>query len=373
MDRPIRVLHVLGRLDRGGTETLIMNIYRNIDRSKIQFDFLIHTKDECDYSSEIRGLGGKIYSISRYNVKNHFNYKKQWKEFLSNKEYSIIHGHLRTTASIYLNIARKRGIYTIAHSHSTASRGNMSERLIKGILQFRLRYVANYYFACSDEAGRWLFGRKIIQSKRYQILKNAIDLSSYKYDENIRNNLRANIGVYNNFVIGHVGSFTFPKNHKFLLELFKEYLKVNNNAILILVGTGELKEEIKSTSRYLGIEEHLILTGSVSNVNEYMQAMDCFVFPSIFEGLGIALVEAQATGLPCIVSDNIPNEALMTDNVKKLSLNQPSVEWIRQIVDVSDKKINRNLQFKKVQENGYDIKNVSSYLMDFYIKVLNEG
>ena len=164
MVEPIRILHVLGALNRGGAETMVMNIYRNIDRNRVQFDFIVHTNEKCDYNDEIINLGGKIYSMPRYNGKNHIKYKKAWNNFFKRHiEYKIVHGHMRSTAAIYLSIGKKHGLKTIAHSHSTASRGNKFEKLVKNVLQIPLRYTANYLFACSEEAGKWLFGKKAIK------------------------------------------------------------------------------------------------------------------------------------------------------------------------------------------------------------------
>lgn len=368
MEGPIRILHVLGRLDRGGAETMIMNLYRNIDRSKIQFDFIIHTNDKCDYHDEIYKLGGKIYSVPGYYGKNHFVYKKAWQDFFNNHpKYKIVHGHMRSTASIYLQVAKKHGLITIAHSHSTASRGNIIQRFVKNIIQFPIRFSADYLFACSKEAGEWLFGKSATKKMNYFVIKNAIDLQLYVFNEDVRNEIRTRIGVENesNFVVGHVGSFTFPKNHKFLLRVFKEILKENPSAILLLVGDGELRSEIEKEIEGFGLEDKVILTGTVSNVYEYMHAMDVFVFPSIFEGLGLALIEAQAAGLPCVVSDAIPNEAILSECVTCLSLTNQLHDWAKSIL--SAKKIDdKNCQNKSIAYQGYDIKDEVKRLVEIY-------
>ena len=203
----IRILHVLGSLDRGGAETMIMNLYRNIDRSKVQFDFLIHTDRECDYNEEIRSMGGKIYSLKRFKGYNLCQYIKQFKDFfIKHPEYEIIHGHMRSTASIYLKIAKSMGRYTIAHSHNTSS-GNGISALGKNLIQLPLRYIADYYFACSIEAGEWLFGKKIIKSDKFYILKNAIDMGAFVFNQNIRDLKRKELGFEDFFIIGNVGRF----------------------------------------------------------------------------------------------------------------------------------------------------------------------
>ena len=370
MGKPIkRVLHVLGKLNRGGAETMIMNIYRNIDRSKIQFDFVIHTNEKCDYNDEIIKLGGKIYSVPHYIGRNHFKYKKAWNNFFNKySEYKIIHGHIRSTAAIYLKIAKKYGLVTIAHSHSTASRGNKIEQFVKNIMQVPIRYIADYLFACSDEAGVWLFGKKSIKKENYKIVKNAIDVNKYIFDENNRNEMRKILNIENKFVVGHVGNFTYPKNHKFLIDIFYQVQMENKNSILLLVGDGELRSHIEKQMIDLDIKDKVILTGVVKNVNDYMQAMDVFVFPSIFEGLGIAVIEAQAAGLPCVVADTIPDEAFITNLIKKISLNKGSQVWSDQILKYT--KYDKRDTYKEVCNHGYDICKTAKWLENFYLERL---
>jgi len=368
MAEPIRILHVLGRLNRGGAETMILNLYRSIDRSKVQFDFMVHTIDRCDYEDEILEMGGKIYCIPRYLGENHFQYKKAWNMFLkSHTEYKIIHGHLRSTASIYMRIAKKHGRVTIAHSHSTASRGNKLEQFVKNILQLPIRYSADYLFACSDEAGRWLYGERATKGVNYMVIKNAIDIDKHVFDEVNRKKIRKELEVQNKFVVGHVGSFTYPKNHKFLVNVFHEVQKKNKNAILLLIGDGELRTQIQNQILDLGLKKKVILTGVVSNVNEYLQAMDMFVFPSIFEGLPVTVIEAQATGLPCIISDRITKEVNISTLVKSISLNASEELWAETIINYQSN-VNRHDMYQDVVKAGYDIETSRLWLEEFYIR-----
>lgn len=370
MEKPIRILHVLGRLDRGGAETMVMNLYRNIDRSKIQFDFVIHTREKCDYNDEIYKLGGKIYNIPRYYGKNHYSYKKAWRDFFSSHtEYKVIHGHMRSTASIYLRIAKRYGLKTIAHSHSTASRGNIIDQLVKNMMQFPIRFIADYLFACSMEAGEWLFGKSAVKKDNYKIIKNAIDAQKYQFSISIRNRIRKYLNVESKFVIGHVGSFTYPKNHKYLLRVFRDFLEQNKHAILLLIGEGELKPEIERDIQMLGLEDKVIMTGSVSNVNDYLHGMDFFVFPSLFEGLGIAVIEAQASGLPCIVSDKVPEEALITEMVEIMPIDS-SKKWANTIFN--KKTINkREDTLTSIVRHGYDIKDQVQNLQSIYLDIVS--
>ncbi|AEE91895.1 Glycosyl transferase group 1 [Tepidanaerobacter acetatoxydans Re1] len=369
MKEQIRILHIVGNLNRGGAETMIMNLYRNIDRSKFQFDFVKHTSKKCDYDDEISELGGRIFSISKYTGKNYFSYKKEWDTLFKNHpEYKILHGHIVSTAAIYIAIAKNYGVITIAHSHSTASRGSKIEQLIKNIMQIPIKSKADYLLACSNQAGSWLFGKRAITGNNYKIVKNAIDVEKYVFNESNRNNIRKSLGIKDKFVVGHVGSFTYPKNHKFLIDIFYQLQIKNRNSVLLLVGDGELRPQIEKQIERLGIKDKVILTGAVSNVNDYLQAMDVFVFPSISEGLGIAAIEAQTAGLPCILSDKIPQEAFVTDSVEELSLKADKKIWVEKILHYCNNYIRKN-NSEDIKRAGYDIKESAREMERFYLEV----
>ncbi|WP_010276825.1 glycosyltransferase family 1 protein [Paenibacillus senegalensis] len=365
---PVRVLHVLGRLDMGGAETMLMNIYRHIDRTKLQFDFMIHTTDKCDYSDEIIDLGGKIYSIDRYSGKNHFSYKNRWKAFFeTNPEYRIIHGHMRSTASIYLGIAKNYGLRTIVHSHSVSS-GYGIESLIKNLLQYRIRYVADYFFACSKAAGVWLFGEKVCKSTNFFIVNNSIDAKKFIYDRAVELRKRRELDIEGKFVIGHVGRFHGSKNHDFIIDVFKSVQEINPNVSLLLVGEGSTKERIENRVADLKLQDSVVFTGKRSDIHELLQAMDLFVFPSLYEGLGLGLIEAQAVGLPCIVSDCIPDEAVISSSVEALSLDNKE-RWIERIIyHIKSQKAYKYNAYEVIKNSGFDIRESTNWLEDFYLK-----
>jgi len=365
MTEPIRVLQVFAKLNRGGSETMIMNLYRHIDRSKVQFDFVVHTEEKCAFDDEIEQLGGRIFRVPRYTGNNHFAYKKAWYGFFANHpEYKIIHGHVRSTASIYLWIAKKFRIITIAHSHNTSS-GNGLSAVVKNIFQYPIRYIADHLFACSLPAGRWLFGDKALSKEKFKIVKNAIDTEKFIFNEETRNEKRDELRINGKFVIGHVGRFHPQKNHDFLIDLFKKIHNRNRNAVLLLVGDGELRKSIKGKVDKLELSDNVIFTGIRSDVPELFQAMDIFLFPSNYEGLGIVVVEAQASGLPCIVADTIPKEAIVSANVKSISLKDDIISWAESVLQYSSGYNRRNL-YNMIVESGYDIKSTAIYLEDFY-------
>ncbi|WP_419958031.1 glycosyltransferase family 1 protein [Psychrobacillus psychrotolerans] len=367
MEKVIRVLHVLGRLDRGGAETMVMNLYRKIDRTQIQFDFIIHTKEKCDYNDEIMALGGRIYSVPQYTGKNHFYYIKEWNKFLKeHPEYKIIHGHVRSTATIYLHVAKKMGLITISHSHSTSSGFGISA-IVKRILQYPIRYFANYLFACSKSAGIWLFGKRACKKDNFIVLNNAIDAQKFVINKETRIKLREKYSIEENLVIGHVGRFTAAKNHDFLIEIFKEVYIKNNNAVLLLVGDGELREEIEEKIIKLGLSHNVIFTGVTSDIPQILQAIDIFVFPSFYEGLGIAVIEAQAAGLPCIVSNTVPEEVYLTENINVVSLDDSTNTWANEIIKYSAGYVRKNT-LNQIKSNGYDIETTTKFLQDFYLQ-----
>lgn len=362
----IRVLHVLGGLNRGGAETMVMNLYRNIDRSKVQFDFIVHTEDKCDYDDEIKSLGGRIYNIPKYTGKNHLHYKKAWSSFFEeNPKYKIIHGHVRSTATIYLKVAKKYGLTTIAHSHNTSS-GKGVSAIVKNILQHQIRYTAKFMFACSKTAGIWLFGYKACQKDNFYILNNAIDAEKFIYDEKKRMEKRKELQVEDKFIIGHMGRFHTQKNHNFLVDIFKQVHESEPNTVLMLVGEGDLRGSIEKKVNDLGLGNSVIFTGVRADIAELLQVMDVFVFPSLYEGLPLTVVEAQAAGLPCLISDKITAEVKIMDILTNISLEESVQSWAKKVLSYLNS-FERKNTYLEIVKAGYDIKGTVNWLQEFYI------
>lgn len=368
MDQQIRILHVIGQMNRGGAESMIMNIYRKIDRTKIQFDFVVHTDSICDFDDEIKSLGGKIYNCPRFTGTNLVSYVKFWNEFFKeHKEYKIIHGHIGSSASIYLEIAKKNGLFTIAHSHSdgfdTGIKGSMYR-----LFSYPTRFIADYFFACSESAGISRYGKRVVNNKTiFSVLKNAIDVNQYAFSEEIRDKKRKELDLENKFVIGHIGRFDKAKNQEYLVEIFKLIAKKNENAILILIGDGELRSHIIEKVKNYGLEDKVIFTGVRSDVNELLQAMDVFVFPSIYEGLPVTVIEAQAAGLPCLISDTITDEVCITPLVEKLPINQNQLVWANKVKSL--KGYGHKNFLEDIKEMGCDIDSSVLNLEKFYLNI----
>jgi len=361
---PIRVLHVLNAMNRGGAETMVMNLYKAVDTSIVQFDFIVHSAEKGEFDDEIRQMGGKIYVCPKFKGHNILKYLSWWKKFFKeHKNYKILHSHIRSCASLYLPIAKKYGLRTIIHSHST-SNGKGFKSLVKKILQYPLRYQADFLFACSELAAKWMFGKYYTSA---YIINNAIDAQKFSFRENIREVKRKELGIENKFVIGHIGRFQTQKNHKFLIDVFKIIHSRNNNAVLLLVGDGELRQTIIEKVENLGLSDNVIFTGVRSDIPELLQAMDVFVFPSLYEGLGIAVIEAQAAGLHCIVADTIPKEAYITDLIESIPLTEKEDIWAERILKYNNG-YNRQNTYEEVKSKGYDIYETTRWLEEFYLK-----
>jgi len=370
MNEPIRVLHVIGLMDRAGAETMIMNLYRNIDRSRVQFDFVENSYAPAAYDEEIKKLGGRIYRCMHYNGKNHFAYVKWWKNFFNEhkNDYVAVHGHIGSTAAIYLKIAKKYGLYTIAHSHSSGTDHSLMAFLY-AIYSYNTRNIADYFFGCSLIAGIDRYGKNVVESNKFTVLNNAINTADFQFDATVRQKVRRELGINDDaFVVGHVGRFLSVKNHRFLVEVFSKILDKKPDSKLLLVGDGELRHEIEDKVERLGIKGQVIFTGVRSDVNRMLLAMDVFVFPSLFEGLPVTLIEAQTSGLPCVMSDKVPEESIKTQGlvfIKKLEDNAEM--WAEEVIECSS--IERKSRIDEIKSAGYDITHTAAWLADFYCSI----
>ena len=360
----IRVLHVIGSMTSGGAEAFIMNYYRNIDRSKVQFDFAVRTNEKCFYDDEIESLGGKIYRVPAFNGKNPISYKKAWEKFFKeHTEHSIVHGHLGSAAAIYLKVAKKFGKITIAHSHNTNPPKLSLREIVWRFWSYPTRNIADYLFACGEQAGIDRYGKK----KDIIVINNAIDVDKFQYNVDARNKIRKEFAIADDkFVVGHVGRFNVQKNHLYLIDIFNKVHEKNPNAVLLLVGSGELEETVKEKVKYYNLNDSVIFAGVRKDLYDIYSAMDVFVFPSLFEGLPVVSVEAQASGIRFICSNAVKKEANITGLIDFLDLEEDIQVWVDKILEYSngyDRKIDLNL----IKEAGYDIKRQAKWLEEFYI------
>lgn len=345
----IRVLQIVTYMGRGGLETMIMNYYRNIDRNKVQFDFLVHRQEEADYDKEIVALGGKIYHMPMLNPfsKSYFN---ALDSFFKEHKYDIVHCHLDCMSAYPLKIAQKNGVRVrIAHSHNKSQDKNLKYP-IKLYSKRLIPKYATHLLSCGKEAGDWMFN-----GKPYTILNNAIDAQSYRFDKQIREEMREQLGFnQEDFVIGHVGRFNPQKNHNFIIDVFNFVHKKNTAVKLVLVGTGDGQKAIKEKVESLALSDSVLFLGNRTDVNKILQAMDVFLFPSLYEGLPLSIIEAQAAGLPCVISDNVPPECIVTDLIEAASLDDALAKW--EIVITSQKSVKRKDTYELIKKSGFDVK-----------------
>lgn len=375
MAEMIRVLHVLGGVGLGGAESRIMDLYRQMDRSQIQFDFLVHgstaRKPEY-YEEEIKRLGGRIYVLPKFRVYNYLAYRKAVRDFFrQHHEFRVVQGHMTSTAGIYLPVAKKSGIpVTVAHSRNAG--------VVKGpkgvATKFFRRHLAkkaDHCFACSALAGEDAFGKEAMKAGRVKIIHNAIDAGRFTYDARKRAAVRARLDLGEKLVLGHVGRFDYQKNHPYLIDIFARLCESREDAVLLLLGEGADQDKIREKCRMLGLEEKVRFLGNQKKTEDYYQAMDIFVLPSFFEGLPGVLVEAQAAGLRCFVSDSVTREAQATDLVTYLSIEQPAQTWAERIL--AEACYERRDTYQTMREAGFDVRTQAAGYRLFYQKGDSSG
>lgn len=373
---PIRVLQIVGRMDRGGIETMIMNLYRHIDREEVQFDFLAHYGREAAYNDEIRALGGRIYEMPALKGETHVYYWRLFsyiralhKFFKEHREYKIIHGHMTNTASIYMPIAKKYGVTCrISHSHNTRGKaGHLG--VVTDLLQKSIYRHATDYFACSEGAKHWFYSEDLVQSGNIKILANAVDAERFRFRPDRRTIMRKELGLENHLVIACVARFRPEKNQIFLMDVLKEILKHRQDVIFLFAGDGPCEEEVKAKAKEYGIEEHTRFLGMRTDVPDLLQAADAFVLPSFWEGLPVTAIEAQASGLHCVVSEGLTEEMNALGMVRYLALDAGPAAWGKALIEAAS--MSRHDTYQKTIESGFDINTTTPWLQEFYLQKHN--
>jgi glycosyltransferase EpsF len=348
-----------------------MNYYRNINKNEIQFDFFMDGLEPSPYDEEIRKLGGRVYKLPAYtdSIKDNL---AGFRKILRENDYEIVHCHMNTLSVFWLFAAKKEGVpIRIAHSHSTASKGEGIRNFMKYCLRTIGRIYPTHYCACSNYAGEWMFGRSHNRRPDINIVRNAIDITRFRYDAMARMHVRDEMGLSERFVVGHVGRFVFPKNHEFLLKIFAEVRMIRPDAILLLVGDGPLRNEMEKQVEGLQLGESVRFLGIRHDVQDLLQAMDVFVLPSRYEGLPVVGVEAQAAGLPCIFSSNISLEVMLTATCKMLDLKSSAAKWAHAVI-FEDKGNCREKYAAELREKGYDIRREAERLVSYYLKLMDD-
>lgn len=367
-NNPIRVLQVIRQMNVGGAETFLMNTYRNIDREKVQFDFLVN--DTGFFDEEIKSLGGKIYYMDYITQIGQMEYKKKLKTFFKeHSEYTIVHSHIDQVSGIILKAAKEANIPNrISHSHNTRNTNSLLGKMYKKYLQSKINKNATVLMACGEEAAKWLFKEKANEAI---IVPNGIDLKRYKYDENIRKKIREELHIDENTIVcGHIGRFSKQKNHKFLIEIFKEYQNINSNSRLILVGDGQLRKQIEKQIKKQKLQESVMLLGKREDSENLYQVFDLLLFPSLFEGMSLVTLEAQAEGLPILCSDTIDRKTDITKTIEFMSLKKSANHWAKKIENMDKSRNIKNNEILSLTD--YNISILAKKMEDKYIE-LYEG
>lgn len=384
MGEAVRVLHVLGNTNLGGAESRIMDLYRHTDRNRVQFDFLVHSGEEGFYEKEIRELGGRIFRVPRFRIYNYFSYRKALKEFFQkHHEFALVQGHMTSTAAIYLPIAKKAGVKkTAAHARSAGVDKGLKGTMTR-FLRRNLADKADYLFTCSELAGISVYGEKAVREGKTIFIPNAIDCAGFTFDPEKRKKMREELGLTDALIIGHVGRFHYAKNHEYLLRVFAELCRMSAGAggstaetgadqkyHLILLGEGPLMEDTRKLAEELGVVDRVHFLGNHKNIADYYQAMDYFVYPSRYEGMPGTIVEAQASGLPCLMSDTICREVIVTELVETMSIEKEPKVWAeelqRRIDALVSKQENRKKYAAKMAAAGFDVQAQAERMMRFY-------
>lgn len=371
-NKVIRVAQILGRTNNGGVENLILNYYYAIDKSKIQYDFFVESLSDIIDVKKIRSLGGNVYIIP--SIKKLFKYKRVLMKLLSENRYDIVQSNINSLSIFPLKVAKKANIKVrIANSLSTSNLKEKIRDFIKNILRKKSKKYATHYFACSNLAGVWLFGKDILQSNKFYKVNNAVITQRYAFNPEFKSALIKKHSLEDRFVVGNIGRLEKQKNQLFLIDVFFELLKFKPNAFLIIIGDGELEVELHEKLHQLGLDEKcLILTskdvGVRGEVAKYYSLFDCFVLPSLYEGLPTVGVEAQIASLPCFFASTITEEVKISDKSFFIDLNEHPNSWAKIIFE----RTNSNIRESNVFIESYDIKVQSKNLTDIYFKLLEE-
>lgn len=367
----IKILHVVGRMDLGGIENLLMGLLEISDNKNFQFDFVQHGQEEAFYNMRIRSQGCRILKCPKYTIINHYFYARWWDHFFrTNRDIDIVHSHIRSTASIILHIAQKHGLKTISHAHGMYSGGGISG-FIKKRLQNRIIHSADQMLACSEDAGQWLFGEQATRLKNFQVVNNYVDLQKFQYSELQRNQIRKQYSIEpDDIVLGHVGNFRREKNHVFMLDILSELKRLHPEEKwrLLFVGEGSKQKKISRMTQKKNLNDSVIFAGSSMLIPELLSAMDIFLLPSLFEGFGIAGLEAQATGLHTILSPRLPKEIAVSSLAHQMENFEISA-WIDEILKIIPYINLREDISQEIVEKGFDFESVKEQYQSIYRKV----
>lgn len=365
-DKPIRIAVIMGKHVTGGIKSVIMNYYENIDRDIIQFDFIVDSDSPLKDYSDIEKLGGRVFEIPP--VQHLWGHIIECRRILKRENYLIAHAYVNTLNVFPMFAAKLAGVpIRIAENLSTAHHRE-GKTFLKKALKPLCKWFPTHLAANSKFSGEWLYGEKAMRNCK--ILYNAIDLDKFHYDAELREATRKTFGWTDKFVIGHIGRFQYQKNHEFLIDIFNEIHKIDDSAILILIGYGDLKNSIFEKIDRYGLTDYVVDLGGREDIAQFYNAMDCFVLPSFYEGLPVVGIESQATGVPCVISTEVTKETKITDVMEFIGLAEGAEEWARRILKWKNYK--RKCVDDQITASGYNIKNEAHLLKEYYLDALGK-
>ncbi len=369
-DQVIRVAQIIGIAIDGGVESTMMNYYRHVDRSRVQFDFFVENESKLINREEIEAMGGRVVIIPPYKKVGKF--MKTLTRLFREGGYDVVHSNLNALSGFPLRAAKRAGIrYRVLHNHSTSGKGEFLKNMVKALLRPSAKRWATHYCACSELAAEWMYGKKKVAQGKIQIWHNAVDLERFAFSPARREEIRAAYGWEGKHIIGHIGRFIHQKNHAFLLDIFSALHKMDPTAHLVLLGQGDLKQMIEDKIRALGLEDAVTLVGTVTNVPDFYSAMDAFLLPSFYEGLPVSGVEAQAEGLPCIFSDAVTAESVLLDTTRVLSLRDSAETWASELLKMVTTPVDRvSPAGREKLEEKFDSKITGKEMTAYYLNML---
>lgn len=372
MSQPIRVAQVMGAMVGGGLEATIMNHYRFLDHDKVQFDFIVQDDSTHVPEREIESYGGRIYTIPSYKKIN--SYMSSLSKLFTELSPDIVHSNMNALSVFPLKAAKKVGVpIRTAHSHSTANKKEIARTAIKDALRPFSKVYPTHLAACGRYSAEWLFGKKSVAHGDVHYIKNAIDLNKFSYQEEARNQLRSELGIEDKFVVGQIGRFTSQKNHLFSMDVFAELHRRMPNSVFVMLGSGELMDDVKHKAHELGLDDSTYFLGQRGDAERWYSVFDVLLFPSLYEGLPLTAIEAQAAGLPIVASNTITEEAFIEKDLTYVLTLQDSADvWAQQLASLYRKRIRRSNRFVSLREQGYDISSSTQDLQTWYMRIIGE-
>ncbi len=354
----IRILHIVGSMHPGGMENFVMNLYENIDRQRFQFDVIVHMRREDDYVDRIRQMGGRVYELPRL-TKNPVANLRGIRKIVRENRYPVVIRHTPTALIAPQLLAAKRGgAAVVCHSHNETD----PKKFAHAVGRAMMKRMDIGRFACSERAGRWMFGKK-----DFQIVHNAVDIEKYRFDPEKRAAIREEFSLGERHLYGHVANFIRSKNHTYLMKIYAGIAGLDEDAAFVCIGDGELRSGVEEEAKALGIGDRVIFTGVRFDTDAWMSAMDVLIFPSLFEGLPLTLIEAQAAGLPCLISEAVTKDALVTEGlIAWESVEEEPLKWAKKAVQMAGRVWSRECQRESIARHGYDIRSLAKWYEEYF-------